>query len=163
MRSTGSDDPHLLLAELRITLPATAEHLATVYATLAQFWTELEGRVARPPDVTWRAYFDTAVGEIVSNIVRYAYTPAAGDAQMYQGEMSIQLDGYADRVEATFRDRGVPYAGFPIGDARTSPDSVDALDLPEGGWGLAMTAAAVDDLLYTREGDVNSWRLIKKL
>jgi anti-sigma regulatory factor (Ser/Thr protein kinase) len=73
------------------------------------------------------------------------------------------LDGYRDRVEATFRDRGVPYAGAPIGDARIPSESVDALDLPEGGWGLAMTLAAVDHLEYTREADVNSWRFMKKL
>ena len=159
MRSTGSDDAGQPLAQVSVTLPATAENLATVYATLAQFWTELERRVSTPPDATWRAYFDTAVGEIVSNVVRYAYSAASSD-----GEMSIVLLGFADRVEATFRDRGVPYAGSPIGDARMPPDSVvDALDLPEGGWGLAMTLAAVDDLQYTREADVNSWRFMKKL
>jgi anti-sigma regulatory factor (Ser/Thr protein kinase) len=159
MRSTVSDDADQPLAEVSVTLPATAENLATVYATLAQFWTELESRVPTPPDATWRAYFDTAVGEIVSNIVRYAYSAAASD-----GEMSVVLLGFPDRVEATFRDRGVPYAGSPIGDARMPPDSVvDVLDLPEGGWGLAMTLAAVDDLQYTREADINSWRFMKKL
>jgi anti-sigma regulatory factor (Ser/Thr protein kinase) len=158
MPSTVSEDAGRPLAEVSITLPATVESLATVYATLAQFWTELERHLSAPLDATWRAYFDTAVGEIVSNIIRYAYASATT-----RGEMSILLHGYVDRVEATFRDRGVPYAGSPVGDARMPPESVDALDLPEGGWGLAMTQAAVDDLQYTREADVNSWRFMKKL
>jgi anti-sigma regulatory factor (Ser/Thr protein kinase) len=158
MRSTISDEAGQPLAEVAVTLPATVENLATVYATLARFWTEFDDRRGTPLDATWRAYFDTAVGEIVSNIVRYAYASAATS-----GEMSILLRGYADRVDATFRDRGVPYAGSPVGDARMPPHSVDALNLPEGGWGLAMTLAAVDDLQYTREADVNSWRFMKKL
>jgi anti-sigma regulatory factor (Ser/Thr protein kinase) len=158
MRSTASDDPDLPLAEVSISLPATADNLARVYATLARFWTELGGRVAAPPDATWRAYFDTAVGEIVSNIIRYAYASASTD-----GEMTMELHGYRDRVEATFQDRGVPYAGSSIGDAHLPSQGVDALDLPEGGWGLAMTLAAVDDLRYTRDADVNFWRFMKKL
>ncbi len=158
MRSTASDDPDQPLAEVSITLPATAENLERVYASLAQFWTRLEGRLSAPPDATWRAYFDTAVGEIVSNIVRYAYASATAD-----GEMSMHLHGYPDRVEATFQDRGVPYAGSPIADAQLPAQSADALELPEGGWGLAMTLAAVDDLRYTRDADVNSWRFMKKL
>jgi anti-sigma regulatory factor (Ser/Thr protein kinase) len=102
------------LAEVSITLPATAEHLAQVYATLARFWTALQASHPSPPDSTWRAYFDSAVGEIVANIVRYAY--AASSA----GEMSIALRGFRDRVEAMLQDRGVPYTGTPPGEAQVT-------------------------------------------
>jgi anti-sigma regulatory factor (Ser/Thr protein kinase) len=77
--------------------------------------------------------------------------------------MSIEVQGFKDRVEATFRDHGLPYTGSPIPDVQLPPDSSDTLDLPEGGWGLAMTLAAVDDLSYTREADINYWRFVKKL
>jgi anti-sigma regulatory factor (Ser/Thr protein kinase) len=156
MRSKGSDDP--LLAEVSSTLPATAEHLASVYTTLSEFWARFERLHPSPPDSGWRAYFETAVGEIVANIMRYAYA-----APSHGGEMSIKLHGFRDRVEATFQDRGVPYSGSPIADARLPPESIETLDLPEGGWGLAVTLAAVDHLSYTREADVNCWRLVKKL
>jgi anti-sigma regulatory factor (Ser/Thr protein kinase) len=156
MRSTASDDSPL--AETSTTLPATADNLARVYATLAQFWTEFGRCLPTPPDATWRAYVETAVGEIVSNIVRHAY-----GSTTTRGEMSIALHGYRDRVEATFRDRGLPYAGSPVDDARKLSADIDALDLPEGGWGLAMTLAAVDDLRYTRDAEVNCWRFLKKL
>jgi anti-sigma regulatory factor (Ser/Thr protein kinase) len=156
MRSQASDNSQPV-AEASITLPATAEHLAEVYATLVRFWTAVEANHSSPPDGTWRAYFDTAVGEIVANIIRYAYAASS------VGEMSIVLRGFGDRVEATLQDRGVPYTGTPIGDVHVACDEVDALDLPEGGWGLAMTLAAVDELRYTREADVNFWRFMKKL
>jgi anti-sigma regulatory factor (Ser/Thr protein kinase) len=156
MRSQTSDNSRPLV-EVSITLPATAEHLAEVYATLARFWSALQASHPSPPEGPWRAYFDTAVGEIVANIVRYAYSASSA------GEMSIALRGFGDRVEATLQDRGVPYTGVPIGSPHVACDDVDVLDLPEGGWGLAMTLGAVDELRYTREADVNSWRFMKKL
>ncbi|MBV9323197.1 MAG: ATP-binding protein [Chloroflexi bacterium] len=156
MRSKASDNRPV--AEVSATLPATAEHLDRVYATLSQFWTELERSHPAPPDGVWRAYFDTAVGEIVTNIIRYAYASTAAG-----GEMSMAIQGYLDRVEATFRDRGGPYTGAPITDARLPLDSLDVIELPEGGWGLALTLAAVDRLSYTRDADVNYWHFMKKL
>jgi anti-sigma regulatory factor (Ser/Thr protein kinase) len=135
MRSKASND--LPLAEVSTTLPATAEHLGSVYAALAEFWTKLERCHPSPPDSGWRAYFETAVGEIVANIIQYAYaSPSTG------GEMSIDVHGFRDRVEATFRDRGAPYSGSLIPDVHL---------------------AAVDDLSYTREADINYWRFMKKL
>ena len=156
MRSQTSDQSQPL-AEVSITLPATAEHLAQVYATLARFWTALQASHPSPPDSTWRAYFDSAVGEIVANIARYAYAASS------TGEMSIALRGFRDRVEAMLQDRGVPYTGTPPGEAQAAGDEVDVLDLPEGGWGLAITLAAVDELRYRREADVNFWRFMKRL
>jgi anti-sigma regulatory factor (Ser/Thr protein kinase) len=156
MPSQTSDNSRPLV-QVSITLPATAEHLAEVYATLARFWTALQASHPSPPDSTWRAYFDTAVGELAANIVRHAY------AASNSGEMSIALHGFGDRVEATLQDRGVAYTGSPIGEADLADDDLDALDLPEGGWGLTMTLAAVDELRYTREADVNFWRFMKKL
>jgi anti-sigma regulatory factor (Ser/Thr protein kinase) len=155
MRSQVSDKSPL--AEVSTTLPATAEHLGSVYTLLAQFWTELERGHPSPPDHTWRAYFDTAVGEIVANIIRYAYV--AGST----GKMCIAIDGFRDRVEATFRDRGVPYTGASPIEAQMPSENIDALDLPEGGWGLALTLAAVDRLSYSREADINRWHFMKKL
>ncbi|HEY1296121.1 MAG TPA: ATP-binding protein [Chloroflexota bacterium] len=156
MRSKTSND--LPFIEVSSTLPATAEHLGSVYASLSQFWAELQRSHPSPPDETWRAQFHTAVGEIVSNIIRHAYTSTSA-----AGEISITIDGFHDRVEALFQDHGVPYSASPIAEARIPADRMDVVDLPEGGWGLALTLAAVDHLSYTREADTNYWRIIKKL
>jgi hypothetical protein len=57
----------------------------------------------------------------------------------------------------------VPYSAAPAADGCVPPGGIDALDLPEGGFGLALTLAAVDDLRYTRDTGIDYWRIMKKL
>lgn len=45
-----------------------------------------------------------------------------------------------------------------MGEAALDPEA-----LPEGGWGLALARAALDDLAYSRAGDENRWVLVKRL
>ena len=43
------------------------------------------------------------------------------------------------------------------------PDPLALAELPEGGWGLHLTRAAVDELTYTRASDTNCWRFVRRL
>jgi serine/threonine-protein kinase RsbW len=108
--------------------------------------------------------FETAVAEIGSNIVRHAYPP-----QGEGGPLRLRLQAFPDRVEAVFSDNGVPYRP-PVSTSTPAPgdsDGVppeDAFSLKEGGYGLELARAAVDDLDYQRTaGGENVWRLVKRL
>lgn len=74
--------------------------------------------------------------------------------------MELRLSAFPDGVEGVFTDDGVAYEAS----ATPAPESgLDPLDLPEGGFGLALTLAAVDKLDYTRtRSGRNRWRLVKK-
>jgi anti-sigma regulatory factor (Ser/Thr protein kinase) len=76
--------------------------------------------------------------------------------------MTLALDGYSDRVEATFRDTGVAYTGPPPAEL-TMRDPLELAELPEGGWGLHLTRSAVDELTYSRASDINCWRFVRRL
>ena len=109
-----------------------------------------------PPDATWRAEFATSLAEVAANIVRHAYPPGTA-ADLVQ----IRLRLYPNRAEATLTDAGIPYE--PPSRPPASADR-DLLDLAEGGWGLAIARAAVDDLRYRRlPGGKNRWQIVKRM
>ena len=144
-----------MLVEETLVVPATAEALPAVHATLDHFWQALDGAARRSPDRHWRLQFATAVLEITTNIVRHAYP--AGTAR---DAMDLRLRAYADRVVARFADRGIPFTGTlePRGTFVADP-----LALPEGGYGLALSRACVDRLAYRRTPQgTNCWRLVKR-
>lgn len=89
----------------------------------------------------------TAIGEIVANIVEHACAHLDG------AQVSMGLARFADRIEATFEDPGVP---FDPG-MTTTPDA-----LPQGGIGLLVVRASMDVLDYTRVGSTNHWRLVRQ-
>ncbi len=100
---------------------------------------------------------ETAVGELASNIVRHAY-----GANALSGNMTLTLCGYGDRVEGTFLDAGAAYTGPPPQELRM-PEPLELTELPEGGFGLRLTRAAVDELSYTRAAGTNRWRFVRRL
>jgi len=137
-------------------VPATPEHLADVHVALAKLWREVDGLWPRPPDALWRAQFATGVAEIGANIMQYAYeyeTP---------GTVSLRLRVFDRSIEACFSDTGKPYTAR----LDTEASAADGSDLPalaEGGRGLALTRAAVDELKYDRgEAGINHWVLVKR-
>ncbi len=138
-------------------MPATAAHLADIHAAVRSFWAEFERAHGSPLESTRRAQLETAVGELASNTVRHAHGATSAG-----GEMTLTLAGYRDRVEGTLRDAGVPYTGPPPAE-RTMPDPLELAELPEGGWGLHLTLAALDELTYTRASDTNCWRFVRRL
>lgn len=130
---------------LELSAPATPEMLDLVHSVLDQLWAA-HGDVA-PAD---RARFETAVIEILGNIVEHAYELDSGGPG--DRRFDVTLTATATELVAAFGDDGVPMAL----DLSTVglPD-----DLAESGRGLALAMAAVDDLSYTREGGRNLWRL----
>lgn len=141
----------------RLALAADTASLDPVHAALGRFWLRLAALPEPVPDApcdTWRLLFATAVAEIGANIVRHAYAA-------HPGLMRLRLLAFADRVEARFSDRGLPLED----DCRDwSTRGQDPLSLPEGGLGLALADAALDELHYARTpAGENHWRLVKRL
>ena len=68
-------------------------------------------------------------------------------------EYELQLDD--DTMRASFIDRGPLVDDFLT---RTMPEPSS-----EAGRGLPMARWLLDELLYQRDGEVNKWRLVKRL
>ncbi len=144
------------MVEETIVVPAAVEELPAVYAAVERFWGALDATLATPPSGSWRNCFTTAVVELATNIIRYAYP-----ADRERGAMQLRLRAHADRVVGRLADRGVPFTGSLAGAAMPP---VDPLALPEGGFGFALIRACVDHVAYRRTPrGTNCWRLVKRL
>ena len=131
--------------------PTTAVHRA-----LDRFWTRTEHIAPVRPDLQWQAEFATAVGEVTANIVRHAL--GSGHASE---TFEVLFLLFPDRAEARFADPGVAYTPSPVPPASADDD---LFELREGGWGLGLARAAVDELRYHRlDGRINQWLIEKKL
>ena len=130
---------------LELSAPATPEMLDLVHAVLEQLWAAHE-------DVgsTDRMRFETAVVEILGNIVEHAYRP---DATEDDGRrFDVTLVATDTELVASFGDNGLPMS---LDLSTVAMPDVEA----ESGRGLALAMAALDDLSYEREGGRNHWRL----
>jgi serine/threonine-protein kinase RsbW len=130
---------------LELSAPATPEMLDLVHALLEQLW-------AAHDDVSTadRVRFETAVVEILGNIVEHAYeldAAAAGSRRF-----DVVLAATETEIVASFGDDGIPMS-IDLSSV-VMPD-----ELAESGRGLALAMAALDDLSYVREGGRNLWRL----
>jgi serine/threonine-protein kinase RsbW len=112
---------------------------------------ELLGRAATdhpeldPMDVM---LFETAIIEIANNVVEYGRP---------EGEVrwKFTIRVHADQIEAEIDDTGQTFtpaqgAGMPGEDA-------------EGGRGLALAEAVLDQIEFTRLGDTNHWHMVRRL
>ena len=93
--------------------------------------------------------FETALGEIGSNVLTHG-RPAGS---MRPVEYALRLDGAT--IVASLTDSGPPVHEH-LGREMPHHDRED-------GRGLAMARTLLDDLGYERDGDVNRWRLVKRL
>jgi len=126
-----------------IRYPGTPTCLEVVQDALAELWSDA-------PDVgpTDRMLFETALVEIVGNLVEHARRPDGHPVDVH-----MQIFVHPDRVEARMHDNGVP-----------APVDSGAAEMPdeyaEGGRGLAL-AAAVTDLAHVREDGGNTWTIVR--
>ncbi|HEX5692196.1 MAG TPA: ATP-binding protein, partial [Roseiflexaceae bacterium] len=121
---------------------ASFHSLDTLHFTIERFWRACDTDTVSPPSGPWRSAFNTAVVEIGGNIIRHA---CVGLPDI---EIRLRLRWRPGIAVACFADLGRMYqAGFrPI---ITSQD-YDVYDIPEGGMGLAIAQAALDQLQYRR-------------
>jgi serine/threonine-protein kinase RsbW len=94
--------------------------------------------------------FELALAEIGANVLRYALPP---DSAEPRAELELTLE--SKTLTALLTDWGPPLHN-PLTTAR--PDSNS-----EAGRGLALARKVLDELGYQREGEVNTWRLVKRL
>lgn len=92
---------------------------------------------------------ETALIELAGNVLEHA-----DEGQGVSCAISIEV--CRGRLEAVLRDTGRP-AAIRLHDA-AMPDP-----LAEGGRGLPLVRALVEELTYERQGSVNQWRISKAL
>jgi serine/threonine-protein kinase RsbW len=141
-----------LPGRLELSAPADPETMDLVHAVLEQLWAVHDDVSDRD-----RTRFETAVMEVLGNIIEHAYRLDDGvlgtTAVDSPRRFDIVLAATDDELVATFGDNGMPVA-LDLSNI-VMPDA-DA----ESGRGLALAAAAVDDMSYERVQGRNYWRLL---
>ena len=93
--------------------------------------------------------FETAIVEIHGNVVRHG-RPAG------QVVYTFDLEVLPDRLVGRLADDGEAIEDLSDEDGLVAKDA-------EGGRGVALARAALDELDFARQGDRNTWRLVKLL
>ncbi len=115
-----------------------------VHEFLAEVWEDVPSI-----EMMDRFGFETALVELAANIFRHA---DSGEGL----ECSVRLETDGSRIVAVLTDSGVK-GNVYLGD-HDMPDVME-----ESGRGLLLIKALVDELHYERQGEVNRWRISKKL
>jgi serine/threonine-protein kinase RsbW len=132
--------------EFQATLSRLDDGLETLHASVQL----LRERTGRPPDDRNLILFEIALAEIGANVLMYGRKPTSRDRSV---EYKLRAD--AETATASFTDRGPPLHN-QLKRAMPAPTS-------ETGRGLAIARKALDELGYERDGEVNTWRLVKRL
>ena len=130
--------------EFRASLSTLDEGLDVLHRSIER----LRRSTGRAPDDEKLMLFETALGEIVGNVLTHGRP--AGDEPV---EYALRFDGSV--VTASLSDFGAPVDDHL---ERVMPGAES-----EDGRGLALARTLLDELGYERDGDVNRWRLVKKL
>jgi len=131
---------------VEVSAPATPEMMNLAHDAIERLWSVHEG-----VGTVERIRFETAVVEILGNIIEHAYElDTSGNPQTRRFDLALTVTD--EEVVAEFGDDGRPVA-LDLS-AVAMPD-----DEAESGRGLAMAKAAVDDLSYDRVEGRNHWRL----
>lgn len=127
--------------------PADCEAVNLCHERLDRLWQSHPGVPARE-----RARFETALVEVVGNVVRHAQ---AGPGQRV--EVGVELSVGASFIEAHVHEFGAVHAHIPhlctAGTARPEAES---------GRGLAMVRSLVETLSYSRTDLGNVWTLRRR-
>jgi serine/threonine-protein kinase RsbW len=126
---------------VRVEGPAEPDLLEVVHEAFEELWREA-------PDVPdgARIRFETAVVEVLTNIVLHATPTGSGPVHV-----SAALHADDSKLAAEIVDDAT--------DAGVDLDREDPPYLATGGRGLLLVQRAVDELSRTRQGDRNEWRL----
>ena len=127
-----------------VSMSSPPDDVDTVHALLENVWRD-------SPNVSMidRMSFETALIELVSNVIRHADSGLGVIC-------TLTVEVTPDRIDATIRDTGEPGNVELVG--RAMPG-----DLAESGRGIPLIQALVDDLSYEREGNLNRWNLHRKI
>ena len=131
--------------EFRASLSSLEEGLDVLHRSVER----LRRATGRGVDDRPLMLFETALGEIGSNVLTHG-RPAGSSRPV---EYALRLDGAT--VVASLSDSGPPVHEH-LSREMPVPESED-------GRGLAMARSLLDDLGYERDGNVNRWRLVKRL
>ncbi len=120
-------------------------------ATLDEVHTLLAGIWEKSPEVSSESQmrFETALIELVSNIFRHA---DSGEGVA----CSLKINISDTDIEAVMRDTGESGEIEITGTAMPDP-------LDEGGRGIPLINALVDEFTYENDGEYNVWRIVRKL
>ena len=110
----------------------------------------MRDRVGTAVDETNVMLFESALAEIGANVLTHGRREGPADAPV---EFNLRLEGHM--AMATFTDRG-PRLHNHLTRAMPEPSS-------ESGRGLAIARQVLDELGYERDGEINTWRLVKRL
>jgi serine/threonine-protein kinase RsbW len=132
---------------------ADLECLDLVQDTLAELWKAAEKdstatAEAGVGDID-RMLFETALVEILGNIVEHGRTPEGATV-----EVVVQLEVHDDRVVAVLRDDGVE-PPVDLAGASLPKD-----ELAEDGRGFAL-AGAVAEVTHSYDAGGNTWRVVR--
>ncbi len=131
--------------EFRATLAELDEGLDILHQSMER----LRDAIGRKADDRSLMLFETALGEIGSNVLTH------GRPTGTERPVAYRLEYAKGRVEASLTDSGAPVHEHL---ARRMPGHES-----EEGRGLAMARSLLDELGYERDGDLNRWRLVKTL
>ena len=132
--------------EFHANLTRLDDGLDTLHRSI-QLLRESSGRAADDANLM---LFEIALAEIGSNVLIYGH--AAGE-NVLSVHYDLRLE--AGSAIASFTDHGPPVHN-QAGRAMPAPTS-------DSGRGLAIARKVLDELEYERDGEVNRWRLVKRL
>ena len=101
---------------------------------------------------------ELALVEAATNVVRHGYGPEGGPIR-------IEASEFPDGVVVRISDWGRPIPGEALASAGLSRfdfDPTELTDLPEGGMGLSLIAAVMDEVSYRSDGGQNVLTLLRR-
>lgn len=105
-------------------------------------------------DSTYAGQLELILVEAVNNVIEHAYENQPGH------DISVEMNKQGAEFIFTIKDQGHPTPETIQHEHEGMPDE---RFLPEGGWGLGLINALVDQIEFDRQGETNVLMLRKKL